>query len=239
MAKLRKPIAAADIRRIFDDACIDSLADIGQLPAGADRKCFAESVREAARIYARDACLPTDNELHAEIAALYRAAERKRFGEVATLLEQLSPRGRKLLNKREVQLPASEDLRDATRQGKACEIISRLCQYGGEYGEGRRRPSGKRSRTWQPRLAAPQPRRNFPRRDAERDFIMWLQLTWLEATGERPSLAANPERPGPFARMARKCLALVGAGHADVVGLINELNKRRRKIWNRPVRDQN
>jgi hypothetical protein len=237
--KSREPIAAGDVPRIFEDACIDALAVIGRLPAGADRKRFAEGVREAARIYARDSRIPTDNELNAEIAALYRAAERKRYGEVAKLLEQLSPRTRKLLNKREVQLPASEDLRDATRQGKACEIISRLCQYGGEYGEGRRRPSGKRSRTWQPRLVAPQPRRNFPRRDAERDFVMWLQLAWLEATGERPSLAANPERPGPFARMARKCLALVGAGHADVVGLINELNKRRRKIQRWPVRHQN
>jgi hypothetical protein len=65
-----------------------------------------------------------------------------------------------------------------------------------------------------------------------------VAVAWLEATGERPSLAANPARPGPFARIARKCLEIVGASHADVVGLINELN-RRRKIKRWPVRHQN
>jgi len=225
--------------RIFDDACIDKLADIGRLPPDANRERFAEGVREAARIYARDARTPTDNELHGEVAALYRAAERKRYGEVTTLLEQLSPRARTLLNKREVQLPASEDLRDATRQGEACEIVSRLCQCGGGYVEGRGRRSGKRSRTWRPLLVAPQPRRNYPRRDAERDFVMWLQVTWLEASGKRPPLAANPARLGPFARMAAECLRLVGASHADAVGLTNKLNKRRREMRAGPVRYQN
>jgi hypothetical protein len=56
---------------------------------------------------------------------------------------------------------------------------------------------------------------------------MHLQLAWLEATGKPPSLAASAARPGPFARMVGKCLELVGAGHADAVGLINELNRRR------------
>jgi hypothetical protein len=238
--KSRKPIAAADVPRIFDDACIDTLAGIGRLPARADRKRFAEGIREAARIYARDVRIPTDNELHAEIAALYRAAERKRCGQLAALLEKISPKARALLSKRatrlSLELPASEDLRDAARQQKACEAILSLSQYGGEYMKSRRRPSGKRSRAWRPLLVGPQPRRNFPRRDAERNFIMWLQVAWLEATGKPPSLAANPARPGPFVRMVRKCLALVGAGHADAVGLINELNRRR--IQSRPVRSQ-
>jgi hypothetical protein len=225
--KSQKPISAADIQRIFDDACIDNLAAIGRLPAGANRNRFAQGVREAARIYARDVRTPTDNQLHAEV---YRAAERKRYGEVTKLLEQLSRRTRQLLNKRGVSLPAPEDLRDATQQGEACEIIVGLCRYGGRYGEGRRRPSGKRSRTWRPLLVGPQPRRNFPRRDAERDFVMWLQLAWLEASDAPPSLAANRELNreirGPFARMAAECLTLVGA-RADAVGLINELNRRR------------
>jgi hypothetical protein len=234
----REPIAATDIPRIFDDACIDTLAAIGRLPAGADRKRFAEGIREAARIYARDVRIPTDNELHAEIAALYRAAERKQLGQVADLFEKLSPKARELLRKRatrlSLELPASEALRDTTQ---ACDVVLKICQYGGKYDEGRRRPSGKRSRTWRPLLYAPQPRRNFPKRDAERDFVMWLQDAWCEATGKRPSLAANAERAGPFAQMVRKCLALVGAGHADAVGLINELNRRR--IQSRPVRHQN
>jgi hypothetical protein len=234
--KSLKPIAAADVPRVFDDARID-----GWLPTDANRKRFAEGIREAARIYAREATTPTDNKLHAEIAALYRAAERKRCRQVAALLEKLSPKARELLSKRatrqSLELPPAETLRD-TAQQKACDIVLRLCQYGGNYVEGRRRPSGKRTRTWRPLLYAPQPRRNFPKRDAELNFIMWLQIGWLEATGKRPSLAANPDRPGPFARMVRECLELVGASHADAVGLINELH-RRRKIQRRLVRHQN
>jgi hypothetical protein len=236
--KSRKPIADADVPRIFDDARIDKLADIGRLPQDANRERFAQGVRKAAIIYARDARIPTYSELNAEIAALYRAAERKRCGEVAALLETLSPKARELLSKRatrlNLELPASEDLRDAMRQGKACEVILRLCQYGGCVKD-RLRPSGKRSRTWRPLLVAKSPK-SFPRRPAEQDFVIWLQLAWLEATGKRPSVAANPTRPGPFARMAAECLRLVGAGHADTVGLINELNRRRKKP---PVNYQN
>jgi hypothetical protein len=238
-----KPIAEADVPRIFDDTCIATLADIGRLPAGADRKRFADGVREAARIYVRDARIPTDNELRAEIRALCRASERKEYEQVATLLESLSPKARKLLSSRGarpslgLELPAPEKLRKAAGQQKACEVVLRLCQHGGGYIEGRRRPSGKRSRTWQALLHAPHPRQNFAKRDAERDFVMWLQLSWLEAAGVPPSFAANATRPGPFARMVRECLKLVGAGHADAVGLINELNRRRIK-QSRPVRQQ-
>ena len=189
--KSREPIAAADIPRVFDDARIDALAAIGRLPAGANRKRFAESVREAARIYAKDARMPTDNELNAEIDALYRAAERKRYGQVADLLEKLSPKARDLLRKRatrlNLELPASEALRDTAQQ----KAVLRLCAYSGSYVEGRRRPSGKRSQTWRPLLVSPKPRRNFARRDAERNFVMWLQTAWLEATGKSPSLAAS------------------------------------------------
>src|SRR5262249_23934952 len=115
-----------------------------------------------------------------------------------------------------------------------------LCQFGGAYGEGRRRGPAKRSRTWRPLLYAPQLCRNFPKRAAELNFIIWLQIGWLDATGKLPSLAANPDRPGRFARMVRECLQLVGASHADAVGLINELNKRRRiQCRPRPVSHQN
>src|SRR5262249_62023141 len=85
----------------------------------------------------------------------------------------------------------------------------------------------------------------FQRGDAERNLVMQLQLAWLEATGRRPSLAANPARPGPFVRIVGKSLELVGASHADAVGLINELNRRRKEVERKtgvpsqPVRDQN
>jgi hypothetical protein len=241
--KSREPVVATDVLRIFDDACINRLADLGRLPEDADRERFAEGVRGAAGIYAREARIPTVNELNADIAALYGAAKRKRCGQIAALLEKLSPQARKLVSKRatrlSLELPAPEELRDTTQQQKACAAVLRLCQYGGGYVEGRRRPSGKRSKTWRVLLHAPKRSRNFPKRQAEYDFIMSLQLAWLEATGKPPSLAANAERLSPFARMVRKSLELVGADHADVAGLINELNRRRIMMRTRPVIDQN
>lgn len=67
MIKLRRTIASEDVDRVFTGKCIEKLA--ARLPAGADRRRFAKGIREAARIYARDAREPTANELRAEIAA--------------------------------------------------------------------------------------------------------------------------------------------------------------------------
>jgi|SRR5215831_13031875 len=153
MPKARHPIEEAEIPRILDDACIKRLATT-RLPARADLRRFAEGVREAARIYAKDARVPTDNELHAEIAALYRSAERKQYEQVAALLEGLSQKARGLLNRRGarprlgLELPTANALSDAAQQKKARETVLRLCGLGGKYVEGRRRSSGKRSRTW-------------------------------------------------------------------------------------------
>jgi hypothetical protein len=100
--KARQPIAEAEVPRTFDDICIERLATIARLPEGALTKRFAEGVREAARIYARDAWVSTNNELHTEVAALYRAAEHKEHEQIAVLLEKLSSKARDLLNKRGV-----------------------------------------------------------------------------------------------------------------------------------------
>jgi hypothetical protein len=72
----------------------------------------------------------------------------------------------------------------------------------------------------------------LPKRDAELELITCLQDAVLRATSYKYKLSwtAHHEFPGPFARMAQQVLNLVGAGHADAVGLINELDKRRRKM---------
>jgi hypothetical protein len=98
--KARHPIAADDVPRVFDDGCIAKLARIGKLPAGADMKPFAEGIREAARTYAREARVPNVNELHDEIAELFRAADRREYEQVARLLEQLSAEARDSLSER-------------------------------------------------------------------------------------------------------------------------------------------
>ena len=73
------------------------------------------------------------------------------------------------------------------------------------------RPSGKRSRTWQWLYYAPELSRHFPKRSAERDFVMHLAITWCEMTGKLPPKVVHQESPGPFARMVQKCLRLSGS----------------------------
>jgi len=64
----KHPIATEEIPRIFDDACIEGLAQIGKLPASADMKRFAEGIRQAACIYATEVREPNDNEVRAEVS---------------------------------------------------------------------------------------------------------------------------------------------------------------------------
>ena len=225
--KARNPIAANDVPRVFDEACIERLACIGRLPTHADKAKFAAGVREAARIFARDACSPNVNELHNEIDGLYWAAEQRRYEEVRQRIERLSKPSLYLLTKRG-ELPAFDSLRDPAQHDRACAVVERLCAVGGRNAS----RSDRRGTVWRPLLNAPDKQRNFPRRDAERNLVMWLQIAWLEATGVRaPQTARHADAGrslGSFARIAQECLRLVGAADADVVELINELRRRRR-----------
>jgi hypothetical protein len=208
------------------------------MPAGADKKVFGEGVREAARIYAREARTPNANSLNDEVAGLHRAADQRLYAQVVDLLERLSPHARGMLIQRGSQLgidlPEAEAVFDNDRRDNACAAIVKVCMMGAQYAEGRSRPKGKRSAGfWRPVLYAPDKQRNFTKRTAERNFLMWLRLAWLEATGNTPP--ADTARPadagreiGPFARMLKECLCLLGAQDADPVELINELHRRRR-----------
>jgi hypothetical protein len=234
MTKARRTIAAEDVDRVFNDKYIEKFA--ARLPTGADRRRFANAIREAARIYARDAPEPTVNELRAEIAALYNAADRRQCDRLAIQIEQLSPKARNLLNRRGTRLglalPPPKAM-NGTEADKACIIVAKLASIGGGYIDGRMSPTGKRSRTWRPLLHAPKSQRSPPKREAERQFIINLQLAWLEATGVPPSKAVNRDRPSPFAQMAAQCFKSVGAAHADVFGLINNVNRLRQEFKKR------
>jgi hypothetical protein len=106
--KERRIPEARDVPGIFSDQRIRELAAEAGLPLGDDLR-FAAGVREAALIYIGEASTPSDNEIHHEVDELLRAADRavKRhknkeaaYEDVATRVERLSERTRKLLNKR-------------------------------------------------------------------------------------------------------------------------------------------
>jgi hypothetical protein len=134
-----------------------------------------------------------------------------------------------------IKLPSPIDLRNEASRDAGCEQIERLCSFGLIPIEGRLRPSGRRSRAvLKPLPFAPARQKNFPKRDAERNFLFSLRITWIEATGVAPPRAArqadDSRKLGPFAAFVRECLRLVGAADANVVELINELHRRTRAI---------
>jgi hypothetical protein len=231
--KVRRIIAAEEVAIVFSDAQVAELAKIAKLPPATNMGVLAEGVREAARFFARDARVPTANELHGQIAALLKASEERRYDDVARLLGELSPQARYMLPI--PSLPNPDALHDVDQREAACVSIAASCQFGGQFVQGRKRPSGNRSRpVWRPYLHAPEPQTNFAKRHLERDFVVWLSIAWLEATGAKPSQTARhcdgSRRLGPFARFARECLDHVGAPGADIVELINGLHRRRREM---------
>lgn len=245
-------IGTQEVDIVFDDACIERLAKITKLPAEADLKAFGVAVRDAARVYIRDVHVPTGNELHAEIAGLYKAADGREFLQAAMLWHYLSPEARDLLTNRgarpnfDPDLPEAEAFFDIDRREAACEAIAALCRVGlvtpkpaDANVEDRHQFSGRRSRRRQTVLYAA-PRRHFPKRAAERDLVMWLRIAYLEATGKEPRLTArhaNEARVlGPFASIVGECLRLLGAetgpykdGVVDPVELINSAADRTKK----------
>jgi hypothetical protein len=241
-SKRKDPIAAEQVDLVFNDKFIRRLAK--DLPPGADQGVFGKAIREAARIYVHEARLPNANMLNDEIAGLYHAAKRRLHDELADRIKGLSKQASDMLTERGyrigVQLPPDEALSDLERREDVCRAILSLCIVGAHNVKGRRRPGGKQSRpTWRPLLHAPNKRPHFPRRDGERNFVMWLQVAWVEATGAAPSHTARHKNArrniGPLAAIAGECLRLLGAPrNTDPVELINELNRRRRYMGRRP-----
>jgi hypothetical protein len=247
-----KVIAEHEVDLVFDATNIQCLAKIAKLPAGADLKAFAEGIAQAAGIYAREARAPNRNELHDEISNLHDLADSRQFEATAMARETLTRGAVDLLkdqNFGKARLPSADALRDIESRETACEAVAALCRYGGVLVPGRRRSSGKRSRPrFEPLLHAPERSRNFPKRAAERNFVMWLGVAYFDAGGKPPprkarhiarppktlgELAKARDRKrsrhttlGPFANFAKKCLELARSGNVDVVGLINSLDSR-------------
>lgn len=80
------------------------------------------------------------------------------------------------------------------------------------------------------------PELRSPKRQPERDFIMFLQVDFFNATGRHPPVTARKYehsdgtlRPSPFVEMVRKCLELLGAEKVDVIEQINRLQSRRKR----------
>jgi hypothetical protein len=184
--------------------------------------------------------MPNENDVHSEIARLHQAAHFRRYEESFKLVKNLSAQALSLLNRRNLPDTAllldPSPLTDPARQRRASEKLAALCRTGAKLKKGRKRPGDPPERenedpreTFAPDLYAPPASRHFEKRAAERTFLMWLHIAWLEATGERQrahTAARTPDILGPFAKFVCECLKLVGAEDVDGVALINEVKER-------------
>ena len=129
---------------------------------------------------------------------------------------------------RGMALPNEGDLRDLDRRDEACDTVAALVRLGGRYKVGRRRLTGKRSRTWHTDLLSVPSPRNFPKRENERVFVERLRTGWRLVAKSEPAPTASHQRKGPFARFVQECLDLVGARQASAVDIINAIAATRK-----------
>ena len=226
MQKDRRIPAPEELPHIFDDEFIRSLAQTAKLPLLADIPRFETAILDAARQYVTDKAIPSDRAVRDEIKGLYSAANRYRYKETATRISKISERTRALMQKRGDRLglvtPEPEALRNRESQREACETVVRLLRMGWECGK----PLLYMPPEPPKPLNTSELLRRPPRRKTELDFVMWLGVAYLEATGMPPTHMANADRPGPFARMVQDCLVKIAPG-ANAVELLHKLHQRR------------
>jgi hypothetical protein len=235
MPKARRTIPESDVDRVFDAECIRELAKESKFPKDADLEKLGNEIRENARIYVKAASEPTANELHDEIKELHDASDKNHFEQTGLLIDNLSARARSALAGRweqanpGVEFPRGRDLNSIDYRAVVCTKIASLCRIGVKVAQGRNRPSGRQSKTWQVAYYAPEKVRHFPRTVAEDQFVAHLAITWCEITGKLPPkvVRQDQEMLGPFGRLVQKCLRLSGSS-SNAVNLINKFGRLRR-----------
>ncbi len=261
---------ARDVPLAFSDHSIAKLAAETGLPFDAERlPVLAGRIRTRARFYIRDKNDPSDAAVSREITELYWAAYRKQHTKAAKLVQGMSMRTRAFLNKRAtkvaLKIPKPSAFLDPGRRDSACETLRQLCSRGGRRDErGRWVPilhvptrsithalveETKRENAIRAHMGlAPVMIPRTPKRQAERDFIMWMQVIYLSAGRRPPTTARKYEQTtndrtlhpgGPFVRFMQRLLDLLGADKVDATGAINELRKPGKRCWRHSEQSKN
>jgi hypothetical protein len=140
-------------------------------------------------------------------------------------------RTRSHLAEGQARVPTGAEIVSPETRASAVQQLRDILSYGGSKKRGRKRPTGRHSQSFAPRLRVPKIEPNRPRGDAEREFVLNLALTYLKATGKMPPY----ENRGPFSRFVHECFELVGAPRGSVTRLINELGQARRAAANHKI----
>jgi hypothetical protein len=238
----RSLIAISDVDGVFNDEIVKQMAAAVAASADADIAHFAESIRIPARIFLGQKAKLNFPQQRAAIERLYQLNTRAEDGNdrkaraLARAVDAMPADVRQWLlscnTPHDRTIPtATEILSPATRQS-AVERFRLILSYGGGIVAGRKRSGGRRSRSFKPLLRLPEriePGR--PRGEAEREFVQWLAVAYVEATGRSPPRTANYKIAirGPFPRFVHQCFELVGAPTGNVTRLLNQYGAARRR----------
>jgi hypothetical protein len=242
-AKTTSPslIAISDVEGVFNDEIVKELARTAKLPADTDIAHLAQSIRIAARIFLEAKGRLRPPRFRAAIERLYQLNTRAEGGAdraaraLARAVDAMPEDVRRWLESCDIpgrKFPTAEEfLSPATRQS-AVERFRLILSYGGRVVAGRKRSGGRRSRSFKPLLRVPeQIGRGRPRGEAEREFVQWLAVAYVEATGRSPPRTAhyNIDIRGPFSDFVHRCFELVGAPTGNVTRLLNQYGAARRR----------
>jgi hypothetical protein len=204
-------IAEKEIDFVFNAGVIAGLAkDIKATPDAVTR--FGDDLRSAARAYFAERARTNWKAIGEQIGDLYdglvdradRGSE-PAAARLAARIGLIDPATRNWLERcarRELLFPSSEEILDRRTRKQAIKRLRSILSYGQERVEGRKRPSGRRSRaTFGPLLRVPESSRGRPRDLAARELVQQLAIAYLEATGRSPPRRVNLRSPGPFFRL--------------------------------------
>ena len=231
-------IALGNVERVFNNQVIKELARTAKLPPSADIDRFAASVRVDVCNFLKAQLRRSAPQLRTateRLHQLYTRAERGSDQAACALARAMDIVAEDVRNwltnfctPQNSQIPTSAEIISLATRQSAVQRLGVLLSHGGGVVVGRKRPGGKRSRSFKPLLNVPTGiERMRPRGEAQREFVQSLALTYFEATGKQPPLTAR-EEVGPFCNFVSECFELAGAPSGNVPRLINEFGKARR-----------
>jgi hypothetical protein len=234
----RSLIAISDVESVFNDAIINELANILKLKylEGDDFSRFAKSIRQDVRLFIEAKHRLNNPKLREAIVKLYglttraehhddRAAETLARAVDATPLEVWDWLAR--FNPKGCDIPTAAEIVSPATRARAVQRLRLALSYGGLMKDGRKRPTGRRSRSFAPMLRVPAIEPYRPRGEAEREFVRNLAFTYLSARGKSPPYQVDFQVRGPFSAYVHRCFELAGAPSGHVTSLINEFGEAR------------
>jgi hypothetical protein len=238
----RSLIAISDVEGVFNDEIVKELVQTEKLPADPDIARFARMIRISARIFLKEKNKLSFPQLRAAMERLYQLNTRAEDGNdrtaqaLAHAVDAMPADVRQWLiscnTPHHRNIPTATEILSPPTRESAVERFRLILSWGGTVVAGRKRPGGRRSRSFiKPLLRLPERiERGRPPGEAERDFVQWLALDYSEATGRSPPRTAhyNIDIRGPFPRFVHRCFELVGAPTGNVTRLLNQYGAPRR-----------